>query len=392
MIPVKEALELISKHSASLTPERIDLKNALGFILAEDVISPINMPPFDQSAMDGYALNRTDAIEIYDLNYRIQAGDDASGIHLNPGECARIYTGAMIPSGCNTVIQQENTSESEGKVTIVNGADNLNIRPEGEQYKQNEIIASAGQLLNPGVIGFLASAGIQSANVYPKPKTLIIATGNELVEAGNELKKGQIYESNAIMLQSALGALNIPTDSIKLADEKEVVVKAFESALEQYDLILVSGGISVGDYDFVREAMDVNEVEEIFYKVRQKPGKPLYFGKKKHAIVFGLPGNPSSALTSFYIYVLPAIQSLTGRNQAFLQQKHVALTHDFHKKGSLTNFVRAKISEHGVTVLSHQSSAMLNAWSEANALLMIPDESNECKEGELFTAFLLPAY
>ncbi|TNE99261.1 MAG: molybdopterin molybdenumtransferase MoeA, partial [Bacteroidetes bacterium] len=304
MIPVKEALDRINTNCLPLEEIQLPIQEAVGYVLATDIEAHLDMPPFDQSAMDGYAANWNDTIEQYTVIGVIQAGDYADGISLSPGECARIYTGEMVPKGANTVIQQENVIHEDNIIRITDGKAGLNIRPRGEQYKIGEKLISKGHILNPGSVGFIASNGFTHLTVTPKPRIKILVTGNELGERGNPLHPGQIYESNSVMLLAALKSFGFDAETEKVEDDLNTLKIAVDRALETADMVLISGGISVGDYDFVRQALTENGVEEVFYKVRQKPGKPLYFGRKERKVVFGLPGNPSSALTSFYIYVL----------------------------------------------------------------------------------------
>ncbi|TNE75568.1 MAG: molybdopterin molybdenumtransferase MoeA [Bacteroidetes bacterium] len=390
MIPVKEALDRINTNCLPLEEIQLPIQEAVGYVLATDIEAHLDMPPFDQSAMDGYAVNWNDTIEQYTVIGVIQAGDDADGISLSPGECARIYTGEMVPKGANTVIQQENVIHEDNIIRITDGKAGLNIRSRGEQYTKGEKLISKGHILNPGSVGFIASNGFTHLTVTPEPRIKILVTGNELGERGNPLHPGQIYESNSVMLLAALKSFGFDAETEKVEDDLNTLKIAVARALDTADMVLISGGISVGDYDFVRQALTENGVEEVFYKVRQKPGKPLYFGRKERKVVFGLPGNPSSALTSFYIYVLKAIEGLTNRSEPFLEKTTVTLEHDFMKKGTLTNFIRARITGSTVQVLSHQSSAMLNAWRDSNAILIIPDEFNACEKGQQFEAFKLP--
>jgi molybdopterin molybdotransferase len=392
MVDVKEALDLINRHSLVLEGIEQDLSISVGCILADHVYATINMPPFDQSAMDGYAIHFDEKDAVYKLKGEIQAGKTASNLQLDKKEAYRIFTGGMIPIGCTSVIAQEDVERYEDHVQIRGGAAGLNIRKEGEQYRKGDLLAKKGDVLTPGVIGFIASSGIERVNVVRKPKIHILLTGDELITRGEALESGKIYESNGVMLSSALKQFGFDTTINQVRDDLETTRESIREILKHSDLVLISGGISVGDHDHVRNALISNDVQEVFYKVRQKPGKPLFFGRKENKLVFALPGNPSSALTCFYVYVLPAIQRMMSRNSVFLEYDSFSLKQRYDKKGSFTNILRARIEGDSITILEHQSSAMLNAWAEANALIFIPALKNSCEVNEVFEALRIDRF
>ena len=238
----------------------------------------------------------------------------------------------------------------------------------------------------------MSTLGLTTVKVFEKPKIGILVTGNELVEPGEELLFGQIYESNARMLNAQLMKMGFDDVEIKkVGDNYERTYHILKSALEDYDLVLISGGISVGDYDFVRDALVEMKVEQIFYKVKQKPGKPLFFGKQNDTCVFALPGNPASSLSCFYVYVYPAIQLLVGNEQGTLNRIKAKLTQDFVKKGDRSQFLKAIYKNDEVEILDGQQSSMLHTFALANALAYIPDDLNEVKTGEYIETILLPA-
>ncbi|MFD1553680.1 molybdopterin molybdenumtransferase MoeA [Putridiphycobacter roseus] len=385
MITVEEALSLVEAAKVSKAKViEMPLLAANGWVLAETIYSPMDMPPFPQSAMDGYAIHYVAHQSTYKLIGEIAAGESVQQ-ELIAGEAARIFTGAPVPSSANMVIRQEDAQALDGKVIFTQIPKlQANIRPEGEQIKKNAIALHAGHLLQDGSIGFLASLGVEKVNVIPKPSIAIISTGNELVEAGTPLKFGQIYESNVHMLQSALSLRNIvDVKTYHIKDDLKHTVDTLKFALERYDLIIFSGGISVGDYDYVKEALTLNQVETLFYKVKQKPGKPLYFGKKGAAFIFGLPGNPAACLTGFYIYILPLIAKLSGKPFVGLSKSTAPLNHAFERKGDRALFLKAKVDQFGkVDILDGQSSAMLQAFANANALVYVGLGQNKMVKGE----------
>jgi len=281
MITVEEAIEYVESNSQpGRNTVKISLKNALGFVLAEDVMSPIDMPPFRQSAMDGYAVRIHDS-EYYHVKGELQAGD-SKDVTLQKGDAVRIFTGAPVPNDANAVVIQEKTKIHEQELQVHDEVTvQSNIRPKGEQIQKGEMALGKGVSLTPAAIGFLTTLGITEVSVYTKPSIGIIATGNELAEAGAELKHGQIYESNSLMLRTALVSSGYTdNETFKVPDDFNSTRNLLEEVLKSKDVVLITGGISVGDYDFVGKALQELKVSQLFYKVKQKPGKPLFFGKK----------------------------------------------------------------------------------------------------------------
>ncbi|MFH6967919.1 gephyrin-like molybdotransferase Glp [Flavobacterium sp. FlaQc-28] len=388
MIKVEEALTIIEANSAKMPAQQIAVSKALGYVLAEKVISPIHMPPFRQSAMDGYAFIHSIKHQ-YDIVSTSQAGDH-SNLKLNANEAVRIFTGAFVPDDADTVVMQEHVIANKNSILIAAmPAKSANIRPKGEQIAKDDIVFEAGTLMTPAAIGFLASLGITEIKVHKKPKVAVLVTGNELVKPGEKLKKGKIYESNSVMLQAALETIGIKKTKVySVKDNLKATKKALKSILKKYDIVLISGGISVGDYDFVKEALLQNDVKELFYKINQKPGKPMFFGSKNETLVFALPGNPASSLTNFYIYVVPAIKSRIGFLEIHKTKVIRKLNSDLKNNTGKTLFLKAKYNETHVEVLDSQSSAMLNTFAVANSLLIVPEGIEEYKKGQLVT--LLP--
>ena len=388
MIKVEEALTIIEANSAKMPAQQIAVSKALGYVLAEKVISPIHMPPFRQSAMDGYAFIHSIKHQ-YDIVSTSQAGDH-SNLKLNANEAVRIFTGAFVPDDADTVVMQEHVIANKNSILIAAmPAKSANIRPKGEQIAKDDIVFEAGTLMTPAAIGFLASLGITEIKVHKKPKVAVLVTGNELVKPGEKLKKGKIYESNSVMLQAALETIGIKKTKVySVKDNLKATKKALKSILKKYDIVLISGGISVGDYDFVKEALLQNDVKELFYKINQKPGKPMFFGSKNETLVFALPGNPASSLTNFYIYVVPAIKSRIGFLEIHKTKVIRKLNSDLKNNTGKTLFLKAKYNETHVEVLDSQSSAMLNTFAVANSLLIVPENIEEYKKGQLVA--LLP--
>lgn len=388
MIQVEEALSIIAANSANMPVQKIQVSKSLGYILAETVYSPIAMPPFRQSAMDGYAFIHSEKHQ-YDIVGISQAGDH-SKIQLQENEAIRIFTGAFVPHNADTVVMQEHVMATENSILITKMPEQYtNVRNTGEQIGAEEVVFKVNTLITPAAIGFLACLGISEITVYKKPKVAILVTGNELVKPGKKLPKGKIYESNSVMLQAALQTIGIKKTKVyKVKDNLKATKKALKEILKKYDIVLVSGGISVGDYDFVKDALLDNGVEELFYKINQKPGKPMFFGSKNETLVFALPGNPASSLTNFYIYVYPAIKNRMGFSDIHLKKMLRKLNENITNTTGKTLFLKALYDETHVTVLEGQSSAMLSTFAIANSLLVVPHDVESIKKGQLVT--LLP--
>ncbi|WP_372937289.1 gephyrin-like molybdotransferase Glp [Seonamhaeicola sp.] len=391
MISIKDAISIVKKNSSVLfeeTTKRVEKAN--GYILAKDVVSPIHMPPFRQSAMDGYALNLHNSLT-YNLIGEIKAGDEHQPI-LKPGEAVRIFTGAAVPDTANAVMMQEkvtingNNLEIEHQIT-----EELNIRPLGEQVKIGETALKKGTKLNPAGIGYLTSLGITNVSVYRKPSIAIVTTGNELIEPGNELKHGQIYESNSKMLQSALYSLKFYDVTLhKVEDNYPNTVALLQSVIAKNDVVIITGGISVGDYDYVGKALTELQVEELFYKVKQKPGKPLFYGKKEKTSIFALPGNPAAALSCFYVYVYIALQTMMNRNTIELPRILATSTSKFIKRGDRPQFLKAIYKDSKVEILEGQNSSMLQTFALSNALVFIPGDISDVNINDEVEVILLP--
>ena len=390
MISIEEALDAVIKNTPKISSEiELPVEEAGNSILSQDVISPINMPPFRQSAMDGYAVNLHEGFT-YSITGKVKAGDDHQPL-LNPGEAIRIFTGAPVPDSTNAVVVQEKTTVNARQLILEkNPLKGDNIRPLGEQVKKGGLALKEGTKLTPAAIGYLSSLGIKEVPVYKKPSIAIVTTGNELTEAGRSLEYGKIYESNSAMLKSAILNLGLETISIhKVEDDYDETFKKLQDVITRNDLVIITGGISVGDYDFVGRALKELTVKEVFYKVNQKPGKPLFFGKHEQTTLFALPGNPAAALTCFYIYVQTALLKMTGKN--FNLNKVMATSRsDFFKNGDRPQFLKAIYKEGEVSILEGQSSAMLQTFSIANALVKMPGNVEQIKVNDKVEVNLLP--
>jgi molybdopterin molybdotransferase len=393
MITVAEAKALIGQHTKELSPVELPLNEAAGKILAQDIFASADMPPFPQSSMDGYAFSfrdwQRDKPLIIDGEIPAGAKYESS---LSAGKAARIFTGAPVPHGADTVVMQEKT-EVEGPSLLI--LDELlqqgaNVRPAGSEIKKNALALPAGKQLSAAAIGFVAGLGIASAKVFPNPSVTIIITGDELQQPGRALDFGQVYESNSYSLVAALNTAGITAVSVvRSSDNLDKLSVLLHSSLEKTDLVLLTGGVSVGDYDFVLSAAANCGVDTIFHKIKQRPGKPLFFGKKGDKLVFGLPGNPSSVLSCFYEYVLTAMSILTKRDLA-LKVITAPLEKTFKKNAPLSFFLKGWYDGEKVRVLDAQESYKLSSFAKSNCLVKIDEDSSVIEEGAMVEIHLLP--
>ena len=391
MISISEAISIVKNNSEPLLKQtKKSVEKAGGYHLFEDIYSPINMPPFRQSAMDGYALHLHEDLT-YTLIGEVQAGN-ASRLQLKKGEAVRIFTGAPVPDTANAVMMQEKVKVDGNTISITHKINQeLNIRPLGEQVKQGDLALKQGTKLTPAAIGYLSSLGITKVSVYKKPNIALVTTGNELIEGGQELTYGKIYESNSKMLLSALYGLKFYDVTIhKVEDDYHQTLSKLNEVINANDLVIITGGISVGDYDFVGKALKELQVEELFYKVKQKPGKPLFFGKKHHTSIFALPGNPAAALTCFYVYVYIALQNMMNKKVNELPRVKAKSVSNFTKKGDRPQILKAIYNNEEVEILEGQNSSMQQTFAISNALVYAPEDVNEIKINDTVETILLP--
>jgi molybdopterin molybdotransferase len=393
MISVSDAIQLIRSRSCLLAPVWLPLTEAAGLVLAEDVYAGISIPNFNQSSMDGYAFRFEDFATSRELliTGEMAAGDNKK-LPVQPGQAVRIFTGAAVPEGFDTVVMQEKTTVEELRLFINDDslAKGSNIRLKGSEINAGELALSKGTILSPAAVGFLAGLGTTIVAVHPKPSVYLIVTGKELQHPGVPLQYGQVYESNGMMLQSALRQLQVQNiRCVHVGDNVAEITTAINTALQSADLVLLSGGVSVGDYDFVVQSAESCGVSQLFHRVAQRPGKPLYAGMKGEKFVFGLPGNPSSVLSCFYNYVVPAIEELTGRKN-LLERKRLLLLAPFSKKIQLRQFLKASCTLEGVMPLAAQESFRLSSFSVANCLIDLPEEPRDYAAGEVVEVLLLP--
>jgi len=393
MISVSEAKRTIQENVTPLGEIILPLRQAFGKTLAEDIYSNIDMPAYPQSSMDGYAFIFSEWQQIGTLQVM---GEMAAGaqneLQLQPNQAARIFTGAPIPSNADTVVMQEKVIRVGDTITIQDEQlqEGSNVRPIGSEIRKGELALEKGNTLSPSAIGFLAGIGIAEVKIYRQPTVSIIVTGKELQQIGKPLAFGQVYESNSLTLTAALEKFGATDITVYHADDYlDVLTETLQEALSKSDMVLLTGGISVGDYDFVLQACNNCGVQQHFHKIKQKPGKPLYFGKLHEKVVFGLPGNPSSVLTCFYQYVLPAI-GLLANTSLTLQNVHAPLAKAVRKPAGITQFLKGYYDGFEASALGAQESYRMSSFAKANCLIQLNEGITEVKEKETVLVYLLP--
>ncbi len=384
LMPVDQALELLLDSAIpSDKTETIDLVKAGGRILAENLCSNINVPPADNSAMDGYAVRSADFLSAEKqsllISQRICAGE--VGVSLEANTAARIFTGASIPTGADAVIMQE-YCKVEGDHVITSGpiSAGTNLRKAGEDIASGDIILKIGDKLKPQDLGLAASVGISKLKVYRRLRVGIFFTGNELREPGTKLNAGQIYNSNRYTLRGLLDNLNCEIIDLGIVkDTLQATRDAMLEAAERSDLVMTSGGVSVGEEDYVRIALE--ELGQLkLWRINIKPGKPLAFGKIGNTPFLGMPGNPVSVFATFCVFAHPYIQKKSGATDVLPNSFMVSAGFEWKKKGYRCEYLRARVErdasgQSSITLFPHQGSGVLTSTSWANGLAIIPPKT-----------------
>lgn len=394
MITTDEAREIIISTTIANTAEKRALTDSLGKILRETVHAPVSLPAFDQSAMDGFALRFDDLRKFSSFNIigESSAGNPFTGEAQN-GEVVRIFTGAVVPSWADHIIVVEMTevTNTECVFNDPNGVKGQHIRKRGSQIEEKEIAVLSGTRINPATIGFLYSFGFTEVQVNRDLRISILVTGNELKKPGESVSHGEICESNSVMLSAACRSVHqLHVNMYHCRDNEEALTAEITKLLSESDILIVTGGVSAGDYDFTAKAFTNCGVKKHFHKIAQKPGKPMYYGSTDSAHVFGLPGNPAAALTCFYEYVYPCINKLNGCNDYELPQVYLPLVNGWSKKPGLANYLKGQIHANGVELLTGQESFILKSFAQSDCLVYIPEESSKNAEGSIVETHLLP--
>ena len=400
MINIEEALDKILSPIEPLGSEGVSILDALGRVISEDIFASRNIPPLDNSGMDGYAVRHED-IQKASSNRPVRLeviGDLPAGFiakkTVKESQAMRIMTGAPIPKGADTVVPVEDTKRGDGFVLILKAiSPGEYIRRAGEDVKKGDRVITQGDLIRPAEIGMLASLGHAFISVYQKPQVAILCTGEELVDVDGKLGKGKIISSNSYTLAAQVKDCSaIPIQLGIAKDRKEEIKEKLLQGLRA-DVLISSAGVSVGDYDFVKDVLKDLGVKMIFWQVAMKPGKPLAFGIFNERPVFGLPGNPVSSMVSFEQFVRPSLLKMMGCHQVFRPVVEAIIREDIHKEPGRRHFVRAFVSYEDsgyyVTTTGPQGSGILRSMVRANGLIIIPEDRKIVRAGEKVKVQLL---
>ncbi|MBI4517387.1 MAG: molybdopterin molybdotransferase MoeA [Deltaproteobacteria bacterium] len=400
MISVREALTTVLLELPRLGSEQVPLPAAYRRVLAAAVRASRDVPPFRNSAMDGFAIRAADAAQASaaaPVTLRVLEVIGAGSLPTHPveaGTATKIMTGSPLPAGSDAVVRVEDTHEGNGTVTVqVPVTLGANVREPGEDMRAGETVLNAGRPLRPADVGLLASLGLAVVRVTRRPRVAILTTGNELVEPGEALGPGQIVNSNAYTLAAAVAEAGAEAVMLGIVrDQPEQIEAAFADAFKA-DVVLSTGGVSVGSFDFVRRTLRQLGYEERFWKVAQKPGKPLTFGLRQGTPAFGLPGNPVSSLVCFYLYVVPALRAMMGMERIHLPSIEAEVTEEVTTAAGLTEFVRCVVEQgdggYRVRPAGSQSSGVLRSMAAGEGLLVAPPEQAVVARGSRGRVILL---
>jgi molybdopterin molybdotransferase len=385
LISVKEAQRLVLERVEPLPPEEVSLREALGRVLAEPATAAVDLPPFDSSAMDGFALRSADTPGRLPVGHRIAAGSPAPR-ELEAGEAMGIATGGVVPAGADAVIPLEYVVENDNAIEIADRVEpGANVRPAGGDMRRGHVVVERGARLGAPQLAALAAAGRPQVAVARRPRTAVVATGSELRPPGEPLLPGQIYEANSILLEAQLTSAGADVERLtSVADEEEAHREALAHGLEG-DVLVTSGGVSVGPHDLVRAILRELGVEEVFWGVSVKPGKPISFGVSGRRLVFGLPGNPVSVLVGFELFVRPALLALQGASDSLPRFERGVLGASLRRNPGRDELVRARLASGPdrtvVEPLAGRESHMIAKAAGADALVLVARGEGEVAEG-----------
>ncbi len=402
MLGVDEARECVRAVAAeyAMASERVPLEACAGRILSENVRAPFDVPGYVNSAMDGFAVRGADLSADGEIRLRLSGEILAGGTKIprvETGECVRITTGAPVPQDADTVVMKENTRIDGDSIVVAPGtAQGANVRPAGEDYANGDAALSRGDVLSPSRIAVLASFGLTHANVVAQPTAILFTTGDELIAPGQQRNYGQVFDSNRFSIGGLIeqnGAKLLAHE--RLRDDPPTLIAALKRAGERADLIVTSGGVSAGEADFLPNIV-ANIGKVIFWKVRIKPGMPFLFGQIGKAMLFALPGNPVSGIATFLTLVRPAIAAMTGARDSWLTLR-ARLDAPLAKRHGRAEFLRARVtcSDDGqliATPLTKQGSGMLRGAADADALILIPQETRALDAGDIVRLLPMPGW
>ena len=374
---IDEALALVLARVRPLPLEDVPVASAAGRVLGEDARAVTDLPPFDSSAMDGYAVRAADTPGQLRVVGHSAAGRPELGV-VGPGEAVVISTGAVVPEGADAVVPVERTT---GDVVVESVGEGDNVRPRGGDTRAGDVVVPAGSPLGPPQVSALAAAGVAVVRCGRRPRVAVLSTGSELRVPGAPLAPGEIYESNSVLVAAQLGVAGATATVFPIvADDAAATRAALEQALE-HDVLITTGGVSVGPHDLVRATLAELGAEEIFWRVAVKPGKPIAFAVRGESLVFGLPGNPVSSLVGFELFVRPALRALQGARDPGPEFLPGRLARAVRRTAERDELVRARRTGDQLEPLSGQDSHMIVRAAAANALVLIPRGDGQLAAG-----------
>ncbi|TVR74598.1 MAG: molybdopterin molybdenumtransferase MoeA [Marinilabiliales bacterium] len=385
MKSLEEALRIVGGNAVRMRDEKVPFSEAVGRVLAEDVISDTDMPPFNKSAMDGFACRREDLGSRLRVTETIKAGD-ISQERIGPGMCARIMTGARVPDGADCVVMVEHTvNEGEDHIRFTGGKTAVNIAFKGEDMREGSVALEKGTLLRPQHIAILASAGCTRPIVYRQPRVAVLTTGDEIVEPDIKPQGTSIRNSNGSQLMAQVAAAGCAGDYRGIAgDSIDETMAAVTAAMKENDVLLITGGVSMGDFDFVPHVLKEAGFELFFEKVAVKPGRPTVFGRRENVFVFGLPGNPVSSFTIFELLVKPLVYTMSGHNYRPPVLRFPIAVDYSRKKADRVAWSPVIVTEGGgVMPVEYHGSAHIHALTDAWGLMAMPAGVFSYKKGDL---------
>ncbi len=381
MIQIEEAEKILNNVKSHKLIEKIKIKDSLHRVLAQDIVARIDMPPYNKSAMDGYALFSGDDSDRFKVIEIIPAGIVPKK-EIKRGECSKIMTGAIVPKGADKVVIKERTIEKDGFIRIIEDDDLVNICYAGEDIKCGDNVLECGTKIRASEVGIIASLGIDMIDIYKNPDIGILTTGSEIIEPGKELLKGQIYNSNAYSISAQFAQIGINTKyGGVIPDNIEKTREKIYDLFYKVDVLIISGGVSMGDYDYVPGVLENLGVKLHFTKVAIKPGKPFVFGTMGKKIFFGLPGNPVSTFILFEVFVKPFIYNMIGHKYSPFFIKGIMGKNFSRKKTKRASYIPVNYRDGFVDIIEYHGSAHLSSLSKANALLQIPIGIKEILKG-----------
>lgn len=399
MIEFEKAFKEVIGRAKVLGYEGIPVDEAIGYVLAENIISKYDVPPFNKSAMDGYAVNRSDLksvpVKLKCID-TIRAGQ-VCGKVVKSGECVKIMTGSPLPKGTDFVVMIEHTERDENNQSLIrifqNAGSGKNVCLKGEDIKKGEVVLKKGTLIRGPEVSVISTLGMSNVRVYRKPAIAVLNTGSEIIEPGNDLVRGKIYNSNGPMLASLLKKMNVKVAYKGIVGDEEKKLKKAIAEEMKNDILLVSGGVSVGDYDLVPAILNSCGVKKIFHTVKIKPGKPVFFGIKGRKIIFGIPGNPVAAYLIFLVMIKPAIEKMAGM-KPMLNIKSGILKVDFRQQPGRKHFVPAVVTDNKnqpqvFPVSDYRGSADIGSLSGANAFMIVNENKSFLRKNSIIKFLLL---